>query len=499
MRKKCDFQNTATGGIHAGRDQTDPMLSRRAVALGGLGLTAALIPSLGRAWDGPLMDVVESSEDFVIASDAYIYGYPLVTMEMTRRVITNVAKPEGTRAPMGTLIKMREYPNASYRDITAPECRHALHDGVLRCWRRSLGAELPDMKGRYFLLPLLSGWTDVFQVPGTRTTGTQAQTFLITGPGWSGTVPAGMSQLRSPTAIVWLLGRIYCTGTPQDYAEVHALQDQFKLQPLSTWGRDYTPPPGKVDPSIDMKMAVRDQVNRLSTTEYFTLLADLLKRNPPAPADAPALKRFERIGLVAGQSFDPKALDSRWDKRLPQLSYDRIMLHFLSRDGEITRENGWSFTTKAGLYGTNYLQRALITALGLGCNRPQDAIYPTSLKPSLVEDYDGKYRYTLRFDKGLLPPVKGFWSLTMYDENMFFIANPINRYSISVRTNPKYEPDGSLLIYIQNESPGSDKEANWLPAPKGKFHLMLRLYWPDENNPSIIDGSWVIPPVTKVV
>src|SRR5262249_18096961 len=148
------------------------------------------------------------------------------------------------------------------------------------------------------------GWTDVFQVPGSRTTGTQAQTFLITGPGWSGSVPAGMSQLKSPTAIVWLLGRIYCTGTPEDYAAVHALQDQFKLQPLSSWGKDYTPPPGKVDPSIDMKTAVRDQVNNLSASEYFTLLADLLKRNPPAPADAPAMKRFEQIGLVAGRNFD---------------------------------------------------------------------------------------------------------------------------------------------------------------------------------------------------
>jgi hypothetical protein len=306
-----------------------------------------------------------------------------------------------------------------------------------------------------------------------------------------------VSQLKSPTAIVWLLGRIYCTGTPEDYAAVHALQDQFKLQPLSSWGKDYAPPPGKVDPSIDMKTAVRDQVNRLSATEYFTLLAELLKRNPPAPADAPALKQFERIGLVAGQNFDAKVLNTHWDKRLPQLSYDRIMAHFLSRDGDFTRQNGWAFTTKAGVYGTNYSQRALVTAIGLGANRPQDAVYPTSLKPSLVENYDGKYRYTQRFEKGQLPPVKGFWSLTMYDESMFFVANPINRYSMSVRTNPKYEPDGSLVIYIQNESPGPDKEANWLPAPKGKFHLMLRLYWPDENNPSIIDGSWVIPPVTK--
>ena len=473
-------------------------ITRRAAALGGLGaLAAAATSSPALALDGPLTDIVESAEDFVVASDAYIYGYPLVTMEMTRRVVTNVPEAEGTRGPMGQIIKLREYPDASFRDVTAPNADTLYTTAFFDVGDEPWVVSAPDMKGRYFLLPFLSGWTDVFQVPGSRTTGTQAQTFLITGPGWSGTVPAGMSQLKSPTAIVWLLGRIYCTGTPEDYAAVHALQDQFRLQPLSTWGKDYTPPSGKVDQSIDMKMAVRDQVNRMSTSEYFTMLADLMKRNPPASADAPALKRFERIGLIVGQSFDPKVLNSGWDKRLPQLSYDRIMAHFLSKDGDFTRENGWAFTAKAGVYGTNYIQRALVTAVGLGANRPQDAIYPTSLKPSLVENYDGKYKYVLRFEKGQLPPVKGFWSLTMYDEHMFFVGNPINRYSMSVRTNPKYEPDGSLVIYIQNESPGSDKEANWLPAPKGKFHLMLRLYWPDENNPSIIDGSWVIPPVTK--
>jgi hypothetical protein len=490
VEKTRDFRRTLI--------KTDQLtLSRRAVALGGLGFAAALLPSRSFALDGPLEDFVEGSEDFAIASDAYIYGYSLVTMEMTRRIITNVAKPEGTRGPMGTMIKLREYPDASFRDVTAPNADTLYTTSFFDVGDEPWVLSAPDMKGRYFLLPFLSGWTDVFQVPGSRTTGTQAQTFLITGPGWSGTVPAGMSQLKSPTAIVWLLGRIYCTGTPEDYAAVHALQDQFKLQPLSSWGKDYTPPPGKVDPSIDMKTAVRDQVNNLSATEYFTLLAELLKRNPPAAADAPALKQFERIGLIAGKSFDPKALDSRWDKRLPQFSFHRIMAHFVRSDGDISRQNGWSFTTKAGVYGTNYIQRSLVTAIGLGANRPQDAVYPTSLKPSLVENYDGKYKYTMRFEKGQQPPVKGFWSLTMYDENLFFIANPINRYSMSVRTNPKYEADGSLVIYIQNDSPGPDKEANWLPAPKGKFHLMLRLYWPEENDPSIIDGSWVIPPVTK--
>jgi hypothetical protein len=441
------------------------------------------------------VDLVEGAEDFATASDAYVYGYPLVTMEMTRRVISNVEKPEGTRAPMGTLIKLREYPNASFRDVTAPNADTLYTTAFFDVGDEPWVLDQPDMKGRYFLLPLLSGWTDVFQVPGSRTTGTGAKTFLVTGPGWNGKVPDGMTELKSPTSLVWLLGRIYCTGTPEDYAAVHKLQDEFKLQPLSTWGKPYTPPSGKVDPTIDMKTPVRDQVNKLSTADFFTLLAELMKRNPPAPADAPALARFANIGLVPGKSFDAKAIDARWDRRLPELSYARIKLHFKSDD--LINKNGWAYTTKAGLYGTDYLQRALVTVIGLGANRAQDAVYPTSIKPSMLEDYNGTNKYVLRFSKDHLPPVKGFWSLTMYDESMFFVANPINRYSMSVRTNPKYEADGSLVIYIQNESPGGDKEANWLPAPKGKFHLMMRLYWPDENPPSIIDGTWLVPAVAR--
>jgi hypothetical protein len=476
-------------------DQEDPMnITRRAAALGGLGLLATgSLSSRALALDGPLADIVESAEDFVVASDAYIYGYPLVTMELTRRVVTNVPEVEGTRGPMGQIIRLRAYPDASFRDVTAPNADTLYTTAFFDVGDEPWVVSVPDMNGRYFLLPFLDGWTNVFAVPGSRTTGTQAQTFLISGPGWSGAVPAGMTELKSPTAIVWLLGRIYCTGTPEDYAAVHALQDAFKLQPLSTWGKDYAPPPGKVDPAIDMKTPVRDQVNSLPLREYFTLLAALMKRNPPAPGDAPALARFKAIGLESGKDFDPKSHDARWDARLPQASFDRIKLHLTT----LKRENGWLFTTKTGVYGTEYLQRALVTAIGLGANRPQDAVYPVSQRASLLEAYEGDRNYLLHFPKGQLPPVKGFWSLTMYDEEMFFVANPINRYSMSLRTNPKFEPDGSLIIYIQNESPGADKEANWLPAPKGKFHLMLRLYWPNEDDPSILDGSWAIPPVTK--
>jgi hypothetical protein len=473
------------------------MTRRGFTGMGASLLAMAAAARHASAFDGPIADLVESTEEFRTFSDAYIYGYALVTMEYTRRIISNVAKPEGTRAPMGTLIKLRQYPNAAFRDVTAPNADTLYTTAFFDVGDEPWVLQQPDMGERYFLLPMLSGWTDVFSVPGKRTTGGAAKTFLITGPGWSGTVPEGMEEIKSPTALVWLLGRIYCLGTPEDYAAVHALQDAFKLQPLSSWGKDYTPPVA-VDPSVDMKTPVRDQVNALSATDYFTLLAGLMKRNPPASADQPALEAFAKAGLALDKNFDPKVLGGRIDERLPKISYERIMAHFLDSDGDMTRENGWSYTTKAGLYGTNYIQRALVTAIGLGANRPQDAIYPTSLKPNMLEHYSGGNSYVVRFEKGKLPPVKGFWSLTMYDEGMFFVDNPINRYSMSLRTNPVFEPDGSLLIYIQNESPGKDKEANWLPAPKGKFHLMFRLYWPDENPPSIMDGSWQVPRVGKM-
>jgi hypothetical protein len=467
-------------------------MTRRAF-VGGVPALASGLASAARADEGFVP--FEGIEDFVKAMDAYIFGYPLVTMEMTRRVVTNVAEPVGTRGPMGQLIRLREYPNASFRDVTAPNA-----DTLYTTAFVDVGAEpwifsIPDLKGRYALFPMLDGWTNVFAVPGKRTTGTEAQTYAITGPGWSGTLPDGVKALRSPTDIVWILGRIYCTGTPEDYAAVHALQDQCKLYPLSAWGKDYTPPPGKVDASIDTKTAVREQVNRMGAVEYFTLLAELMKTNPIASADASHVETFASIGLVPGKDFDTSKLKADFVKRIPPLAFDRIMLQFKINDA-MKDVNGWGYTLKTGIYGTDYLMRALVTAIGLGANRPQDAVYPTSLKDAADHAYDGAKNYVLHFKKGETPPVQGFWSITMYDKDLFFVANPINRYSISPRQDLKANPDGSIDLYIQHESPGADKESNWLPAPAGQFYLMLRMYWPDESDPSILDGSWTIPPVT---
>jgi hypothetical protein len=435
--------------------------------------------------------------------EAYVYGYPLVTMEMTRRVMTNVEKFEGTRAPMGHFVRMREYPDAKFRDVTAPNADTLYTSAWIDVGKEPYVLSLPDAKDRYYLFPMLDGWTTVFQVPGKRTTGTGPQKYAITGPGWKGTLPDGVKEYKSPTSMVWLLGRIYCTGTPEDYAAVHKLQDEISIVPLSAYGKPYTPPPGKVDPSIDMKTAVRDQVNALSVDEYFTLLAKLMKDNPPYAEDAPMIAKLAKLGIVAGQPFDGSKLGpvaKEAFSTVPKIAQDKIMLHMKEGiiSGDMKLENGWAFTTKTGIYGTNYVQRALITAIGLGANRPQDAVYPTSEGPNILGSYSGAKKWVMHFPKGQLPPAKGFWSVTMYDKDYFFVDNPLNRYSISERQNLKPNADGSVDLYIQNESPGKDKESNWLPSPKDKFILMMRLYWPSETNPSIIDGTWKIPAVKAV-
>jgi hypothetical protein len=239
------------------------------------------------------------------AVDAYIYGYPLVTFDMVRRQQTNVATPDAEHAPMGQMIKMRTYPAVDNHCCAAPNADTLYTEVWLDVSREPAILGIPDMGDRYYIVPMLDGWSNVFLVAGTYTTGGKAQTYAITGPGWSGTLPPGVTHVKSPTGIVWVLGRIYSTGKPEDYKAVHALQDKFWLVPLSAYGKPYMPPPGLVDPSFDMKTAVRKQVNDLDIDAYFERLAQLMKTNPPAAQDAPIVKRMAEIGLVPGQDFDP--------------------------------------------------------------------------------------------------------------------------------------------------------------------------------------------------
>ena len=474
-------------------------ITRRGFATGAAALpllaTSATAQQLPH--EAPMLDSGREAGLLDAATDAYLYGYPLLTMDMTRRVMTNVATSSGTMgAPMGQFANAREYPDANFKAVTAPNADTLYSVAWLDLVKEPYVLELPEENGRYYLMPMLSAWTEVFAVPGKRTTGTGPQKYVIAGPQWSGSIPADARLIPAPTNMVWILGRTFCTGTPEDYKAVHAIQDNYKLTPLSAYGKPYTPPPGLVDPSVDMKTAVRTQVGRLDPDTYFTRLAMLMVDNPPSLGDGVILAKLASVGIVPGQPFKLSAQSAEIQKAMeeaPALARGRIK----EQDKHAGRQvNGWTFSTRTGFYGQDYAQRAFVTAVGLGANLPQDAIYPMTLVDNEGRKLSGESKYVIRFAKGELPPVNGFWSLTMYDQAFFFVANPLNRYTISPRNNLRTEADGSTLLYVQSASPGADRESNWLPAPQGPFVLMMRFYGPSNT---LLDGTWDVPPVTRVL
>ncbi len=434
---------------------------------------------------------LSGTEALQLGTQAYIYAYPLVTMDTTRKVMTNVASPQEMRAPMGQFSNAKKYPTADFKDITTPNADTLYSVAWIDLSKEPYILHLPNENDRYYLMPLISGWTNVFAVPGKRTTGTEVHDFIITGPQWQGKLPA-LSRLKSPTNLVWILGRTYCTGTPEDYKAVYAIQQGYSLTPLSQYHKPYTPPKGSVDPKIDMKTPVRTQVNNMDAATYFKRFAELLKDNPPAKEDAEMVDKLSRIGIAAGQNFDIASFSPEVAKALENAvkqGQEQIMAHE-KEAGQI--RNGWIYPAKAGSYGTDYLQRAYIAAKGLGANREKDAIYPSTSYDNTGKKLNGQNNYIIHFNKDGMPPVKGFWSLTMYNPELYFVKNTLNRYNLSQRNEFKANPDGSIDLYIQNKSPGKNKEANWLPAPKTDFTLVFRFYWPDE---SILNGSWNPPEV----
>lgn len=442
-------------------------------------------------------------EALAIATDAYIYGYSLITTEVTRVQMTNVDKVEELRAPMGQFINVKRYPPADYRGVSAPNA-----DTLYSLAWIDLGEEPqvfshPDMGKRYYLFPMYSLWMPVIASPGSRTFGEKAATYLITGPGWEGEVPEGMEQIKSPTRYVVLLGRTYADGTEKDYEIVNALQAQYKVVPLSSYGKDYTPPTPKVDPDPGFSMTDKPQkvIIDMGTKGYFDMMTDLMcKTAPPAEEDAPMLANIAKIGIEPCKPFDMNSLDPAVQealKDLPKTALKKIEAGHASLG---TMVDGWQITKGLGEYGTDYMKRAVVAAFGWPANLEKDAVYPYTEVDSTGATLTGANKYTLTFPKGQTPPVDGFWSITMYeiDKGWWFVPNALNKFTVSPRNDLKYNDDGSLTLYFQNESPGADKESNWLPAPKGSFIAMLRMYWPKEGDPSILNGTWT-PPTVQLV
>jgi DNA sulfur modification protein DndE len=295
--------------------------------------------------------------------------------------------------------------------------------------------------------------------------------------------------------MVWFVGRTYTSGTPQDYDAVHAMQDQYALVPLALFGKpNPTPERGTVDPNIDMKTPPRDQIDQLDAAEFFKRLSLLMKNNPATPQDAPMVTILTRLGIVG--DFDMSKLPPNVVhglSRVPEAAHQKIIGYYAKQK----HANGWIVSTGSGHYGTDYLQRALVAYIGVGGNLPADGFYPIARFDGDGKLLNGANRYTMHFTKADIPPIhpRGFWSITLYDKEYFLAANSINRYSLSSRDKFQHNPDGSMDLYIQKESPGADKQANWLPAPEGEFILMMRLYWPKDE---VVDGAWVPPPARRV-
>lgn len=467
--------------------------------LAAVGLMAvAMVPNSGLA-------SMSEQEAHAIGVEAYLYFYSIVTMDVTRKQLTNVEPGKATiGGPMNMFNNIQSFPAADMRVVVRPNFDTLYSSAWLDLTKEPVIVSVPDTGGRYYLIPMLDMWTDVFASPGWRTTGTQAGNFIIVPPGWRPDLkdrlieefklPKDTQRIDAPTPYVWVIGRTKTDG-PQDYEAVHKVQAGYKVTALTRWGKTPEPVQVKIDPSVDMKTPPKTQVDTMPAGKFFAYAAELLKLHPPHITDEPIIALMKRIGIEPGKSFDMEKVDPIVKKALESVpeAAQKLMQWKIPTLAKVV--NGWSMNTDTmGVYGNYYLKRAIVSQQGLGANLPGDAVYPLNLGDEAGRPLDGVNTYTIHFDKGNLPPVNAFWSITLYDRDGFQVPNSLNRFAVSSWMPFKYNPDGSLDLYLQNESPGKDKEWNWLPAPKGPFNLTMRLYAPKQE---ALVGKWNPPPVVR--
>jgi hypothetical protein len=440
-----------------------------------------------------LPEVQEAQE---IAVEAYIYLYPLVIMDATRQQMTNMAAGERPGfGPMSTFSHMRAFPPVEFKSVPWPNFDTLYSLAWLELTSEPVIVSVPDTGGRYYLLPLQDMWTDVFAVPGKRASGTQAGHFAVVPPGWQGELPAGVRRIDAPTPYVWIIGRTQTNG-PGDYQAVNKVQDGYAVTPLSRWGQEPLPVTPTIDPAVDMTTPPVQQVHRMPAAAYFAHAAELLKLHRPHLTDWSILARLRRIGIEAGKSFDIETLDPQIKQALERGATAGLQAMQAKVPTLARLVNGWQVNTDSiGVYGNYYLKRATLAMIGLGSNPPEDAIYPLAFADGDGEPLNGDHDCVLHFDKQELPPVNAFWSVTLYDRDGFQVANPLNRCALGDRDPLGYNADGSLDLLIQHQSPGPEREANWLPAPRGPLALLMRLY---EPRAEVLDGRWEPPGVRRV-
>lgn len=450
----------------------------------GLGLGAGLAIAAGLAGKS-LYDQARAT------AEAYMFGYPLVIMELTKQHQLAV----GT-SKLNDLSHRTRFPDSKFNGVVSPNVDTLYSIGHLDLRAEPLVLSIPPTAGQYYMVPILDAWTNVVASPGTRTIGDVAKTYLIVGPTWKGSVPEGMELIRVPTQLGWIIGRFKSSG-PKDYAQVNAVQSQVHLQTLSAWQGHPLPHelPMLPLPHLDTGVAPDQQLGHWSQDEFFSTLCHLLPDNPPREGDAGQLANLRDSGLLSDDCADHQ---SAWQRLGSSVGYKKVLAILADKKGlmdKLPKYSGWRIGYDLGEYAARYNQRAVVAKVGLGANEARDAIYPNTFEDSSGQRLNGEHRYVLHFAKAELPPVKAFWSLTLYDDRQLLSDNPLNRYALGDRDALHYNTDGSLDLYIQRDQPEkAEQRSNWLPAPQGEFSLFLRLYWPKAE---VLDRQWLPPQVQR--
>lgn len=456
-----------------------------------VGATAMVAPAFASNGLESNVFAAELQQDEIqkIASEAYIYTYPLVLMDITREQLTN--KGIGGSG----FFHFRQYPPADFKDVVRPNFDTLYSIAWIDVSEEPMIVSAPDTHGRYYLLPMYDMWTDIYAAPGSRTSGTQAGDFAMVPEGWEGELPEGVKRIEAPTEMNWIIGRTQSNG-PTDYSVVNEIQDGYKVTPLSKWGTDYQPSKLKVDPSVDLITPPLTQVANMDAKTYFARASKLMQKYGTHQSDGSQLLRLERIGLTLDGDWELDKLSDKESKVLDQgvAEARQTMKEFVAQLA--TMKNGWIINTDTmGVYGNSYLKRAVIAEIGLGANLTEDAIYPLAMHDADGDKFTGEQNYELHFEKDEIPPVDAFWSVTMYDFEGFAVENELKRYAIGDRDALKYNKDGSLTLYIQHQNPGKDKASNWLPSAKtGDLGITMRLYAPKQ---SALIGEWIPPAIQK--
>jgi len=423
-----------------------------------------------------------------LVAEVYVYAYPLVLTDVTREIDTAGSAPD-------TFRHRRTLPDAATKDSASPNADFLYSQAWIDLSKGPVLLSVPDTKGRYYLIAMLDAWSNVAASLGKRTTGTGKEEFAIVGPNWKGKLPSGVSEVQSPTNLAWLFGRMQTTGGADRDAAAR-LQGELKLARLggSAKASAKTAAPAA---TVDTKAAPRDVVASMNAETFFSRFALLLAGNPPAKDDAPMAEKIRKLGIEAGHPFDAAKLDAiatrSYEEGMKSAQEAIATASQRSTGGDI--RNGWRFDAALGRWGTDYGKRAVAAYMGLGLNAPEDAIFMATYLDAGGHRLEGTNRYVLHFDAGKTPPTDGFWSLSLYDDQQHFVANPQSRYNLGSTSRLTPNADGSLDIYLQPSDPGADKAANWLATPKGNFNLILRIYWPKQE---VIDGKWVAPGVRHV-